>query len=212
VKCYTICLVGLPSRQTIVVGGGKVAARKVQGLLVAGAKVQVISPALTLELQIYVDSGEIDYVRRCYQDGDLEGAFLVIAATNNPAVNQDVWSEAERRGCLVNAVDDRIHSNFILPAVVQREDLSVAISTGGSSPALARRLREQIERLVGPEYGVLASLMAELRTELIESFPAGEARLQAALRVVDSNIFDIIQTQGRDAALSYAREKLHHAP
>jgi siroheme synthase-like protein len=199
-------------RQAIVVGGGKVAARKVEGLLTAGTKVQVISPALTSELQICVDSGEIDYVQRCYQDGDLDGAFLAIAATNDPAVNQAVWSEAERRGCLVNVVDDPTHSNFILPAIVQRQDLSVAISTGGSSPALARRLRERVEALIGPEYGVLASLMADLRPELMESFPAGEARLQAALRVLDSDILDIIQTQGRDAALSYGREKLHHEP
>jgi siroheme synthase-like protein len=103
-----------------------------------------------------------------------------------------------------------MHSNFILPAVVQRGELSVSVSTGGSSPALARRLRERIENLIGPEYGILASLMAELRPELLETFPAGEARLQAALRVVDSDILNVIQRQGRQAALNYGREKLHH--
>jgi siroheme synthase-like protein len=108
-------------------------------------------------------------------------------------------------------VDDPAHSNFILPAVVRRDDLSIAISTGGSSPTLARRLRERIEKLIGPEYGVLASLMAELRPELIETLPAGEARLQAALRVVDSDILNIIQSQGRTAALNYGREKLHQS-
>jgi precorrin-2 dehydrogenase/sirohydrochlorin ferrochelatase len=209
VKYYTICLVGLPLRQTIVVGGGNVAARKVESLLAAGANVKVISPMLTQGLELLVDSGEITFLQRSYQAGDLHGAFLVIAATDDTAVNQAIWSEGERRGCLVNVVDDPEHSNFILPAVVQRGDLSVAISTGGSSPALARRLREQIETLIGPEYGVLASLMAELRPELIQAFPAGEARLQAALRVVDSEILNIIQSQGRDAALNYGREKLH---
>jgi siroheme synthase-like protein len=181
----------------------------VEGLLAAGANIKVISPELTLELQLLVDSDKIAFLPRPYQEGDLEGAFLVIAATDDPAVNQSVWMEAERHDCLVNVVDDPIHSNFILPAVVQRDDLSVAISTGGSSPALARRLRERIEKLIGPEYGVLAGLMAELRSELIETFPAGEARLQAALRVVDSDILDVIQNHGRDAALSYGREKLH---
>jgi siroheme synthase-like protein len=170
----------------------------------------VISPALTLGLQLLADSGEINYVARPYQEGDLEGAFLVIAATDNPAVNQSLWAEAERRGCLVNVVDDPSHSNFILPAVVQRGELSVAVSTGGSSPALARRLRERIETLIGPEYGLLASVMAELRPELIHSFSAGADRLQAALRIVDSDILNIIQSQGRDAALNYGREKLHH--
>lgn len=208
-KYYTICLLGLASRQTIVVGGGKVAARKAEGLLAAGAAVKVISPDLTLGLQLLADSGDIAVLPRPYRDGDLEGAFLVIAATDDPAVNGSVWSEAERCGCLVNVVDDPLHSNFILPAVVQRDELSIAISTGGSSPALARRLRERIEMLIGPEYGVLAGLMAELRPELMSSFPAGEARLQAALRVVDSDILTIIQHQGRDAALQYGREQLH---
>jgi precorrin-2 dehydrogenase/sirohydrochlorin ferrochelatase len=192
-----------------VVGGGKVAARKVEGLLVAQAKIKVISPALSLELQLLADSGEISWLSRPYQEGDLQDAFLVIAATDEPAVNRAVWAEAERRGCLLNVVDDPAHSNFILPAVLQREDLSVAISTGGSSPALARRLRERLETLIGPEYGILASVMAELRPELIEAYPAGEARLQAALRVVDSDILNIIQSHGRAAALRYGREKLH---
>jgi precorrin-2 dehydrogenase/sirohydrochlorin ferrochelatase len=209
VKYYTICLLGLPARQTVVVGGGKVAVRKVEGLLAAGARIRVISPKLTLGLQFLVDSGEITFLQRSYRDGDLEGAFLVIAATDDPDVNQSVWCEAERRGCLVNVVDDPVHSNFILPAVVQRDELSIEISTGGSSPELARRLRERIEMLIGPEYGTLAGLMAELRPELIQTFPAGEARLQAALRVVDSDILNIIQNHGRDAALDYGRAKLH---
>lgn len=208
-KSYTICLIGLSSQQAIVVGGGKVAARKVEGLLAAGVQVKVISPVLAPELQLLADSNKITSLLRPYQDGDLEGAFIVIAATDDAAVNQGVSAEAERRGCLVNVVDDPAHSNFILPAVVRRDDLSIAISTGGSSPALARRLREKIEALIGPEYGVLTGLLAELRPELIEAFPEGEVRLQAALRVVDSDILNIIQDHGRDAALNYGREKLH---
>jgi precorrin-2 dehydrogenase/sirohydrochlorin ferrochelatase len=176
--------------------------------LTAGAQVKVISPVLAPELRLLVNSGEVIYLPRPYQDGDLNGAFLVIAATNDPAVNQAVWFEAEQRGCLVNVVDDPQHSNFILPAVIQRKELNIAISTGGSSPALARRLRERIENLIGPEYGVLAELLGELRPELIANFTDGEARLQAALRVVDSDILNIIQSQGRDAALTYGREQL----
>ena len=208
-KYYTICLVGLPSRQAIVVGGGAVAARKVEGLLEAGAQVKVISPLLTRELQLIASAGVITFLPRPYQDGDLEDAYLVIAATDDPTVNQSVWMEAERRGCLINVVDDPQHSNFILPAVVRRGEVSVAVSTGGNSPALARRLRERIEKLIGPEYGVLAELLGELRPELIADFPEGEARLQAALKVIDSDILNIIQSQGKDAALTYGREQLH---
>ncbi len=154
-------------------------------------------------------AGAITFLPRPYQDGDLEGAYLVIAATDDPTVNQSVWTEAERRGCLINVVDDPQHSNFILPAVVRRGEVSVAVSTGGNSPALARRLRERIEKLIGPEYGALAELLGELRPELIADFPEGEARLQAALKVIDSDILNIIQSQGRNAALTYGREQLH---
>jgi precorrin-2 dehydrogenase len=209
VKTYTICLIGMQARQTVVVGGGHVAARKVEGLLASGAQVKVISPVLIPELQSMADSGLVTWIQRSYHDGDLDGTFLAIAATDEVSVNHAVWAEATRRGCLVNAVDDPEHSTFILPAVFQRSQMSVSVSTGGSSPALARRLRERLEEIIGPEYGLLAELMAELRPELLASFPPGKARLQAALRVVDSNILHVIQNQGRDAALSYAREQLH---
>lgn len=183
--------------------------RKVEGLLAAGARTRVISPQLVPELVMLRDTGVVEVLSRCYENGDLAGAFLVIAATDNPQVNQNVWVEAMQSGCLVNVVDDPQHSNFTLPAVVRRGDLCIAISTGGSSPALARRLREQMESLVGPAYEVLADLMAELRPELMANFPAGEPRLQAALRVIDSDILEVIRDQGREAALSYGREKLH---
>jgi precorrin-2 dehydrogenase len=209
VKTYTICLIGQHTHQAIVVGGGSVAGRKVEGLLSADFQVKVISPELTTKLQSLVSSQIISYIQRPYREGDLEGAFLVIAATNDPVVNQAVWAEATQRGCLINVVDDPQHSNFILPAVLQRGEMSIAISTGGASPALSRRLREQLEGLIGPDYETLTELMAELRPELIASFPAGKSRLQAALRVVDSNILHIIQSQGRDAALNYARQQLH---
>jgi precorrin-2 dehydrogenase len=209
VKTYTICLVGLHTQQAIVVGGGGVAGRKVEGFLAADFQVKVISPKLTAELQSLVSSGTLTYVKRPYLEGDLKGAFLVIAATSDPVVNQAVWAEAIQRGCLINVVDDPQHSNFILPAVLQRGEMSIAISTGGASPALARRLRERLEGLIGPDYETLTALLAELRPELIASFPAGKARLQAALRVVDSNILHIIKSQGRDAALNYARQQLH---
>jgi precorrin-2 dehydrogenase / sirohydrochlorin ferrochelatase len=199
----------MQARQTVVIGGGQVAARKVEGLLAAGAQVKVISPILIPELQSLADSGVITFAQRSYHEGDLEGAFLVIAATDEISVNHAAWAEANQRGCLVNVVDDPEHSTFILPAVLQRGEMSVAVSTGGGSPALARRLRERLEDMIGPEYGTLTELMAELRPELLAGFPAGKSRLQAALRIVDSNILQVIQDQGRDAALSYAREKLH---
>jgi siroheme synthase-like protein len=209
VKTYTICLIGLQAQQTVVIGGGHVAARKVEGLLASDAQVKVISPMLVPELQSMVDANAITFIQRSYQDGDLEGAYLTIAATDNLTVNRAVWAEAKRRGCLINVVDDPKHSTFILPAVVKRGDMSVAVSTGGGSPALARRLRERFEEIIGPEYGTLTEIMSELRPELIDGFSPGQARLEAALRVIDSDVLHIIQKQGKDAALTYAREQLH---
>lgn len=185
------------------------AARKVDGLLAADANLVVISPGLVPELHSLVDAGKIDHIQRPYQSGDLDGAFLVIAATDETSVNHAVWAEATNRGCLINVVDDPEHSSFIMPAVVQRGEMSIAISTGGGSPALARRIRERLETIIGPEYGTLTEIMAQLRSEMIASFSSGKNRLEAALRVVDSDILHIIQSQGKDAALTYAREQLH---
>jgi precorrin-2 dehydrogenase/sirohydrochlorin ferrochelatase len=206
VKTYPINMIGLEQRRSVVVGGGNVAARKVAGLIEAGAHVTVISPALAPELETLAEAGRIIFIDRPYRRGDLAGAFLVIAATDDPAANQAVWREAEQRGCLVNVVDDPAHSNFILPAVVRRGDVSVAVSTGGASPALARRLRERLETLVGPEYGELADLLAELRPQLLSRFESGEARLAIALRLIDSELPGILQQSGREAALLYALE------
>ncbi len=189
----------MEARRCVVIGGGVVAARKVAGLLAARAAVTVISPQLVSELEQRVAAGEVQVVRRPYQPGDLEGAALVIAATADPAVNRAVWEEASRRGCLINVVDDPAHSNFIVPAVVRRGEITVAVSTGGASPALARRLRERLAATIGPEYGILADLLAELRPALLARCAPGEARLAAALRLVDSDVLEIIRRDGADA-------------
>ena len=185
------------------------AARKIEGLLSADARVKVISPTIIPEIQNLATSGVISYTQRAYKDGDLMDAYMAIAATDDSAVNHAVWAEAIRRGCLINVVDDPEHSTFILPAILQRGEMSIAISTGGSSPALARRMRERLEKIIEPENSTLTNILAELRPELIESFSPGYPRLQAALRVVDSDILRIIKVQGKDAALNYAREQLH---
>jgi precorrin-2 dehydrogenase/sirohydrochlorin ferrochelatase len=210
-KTYPISLVGLEQQRVVVVGGGDVAARKVAGLMEVGAQITVISPALVPELLLLEATERVAVINRAYRDGDLVAAFLVVAATDDPSVNQAVAHEAEQRGCLVNVVDDPMLSNFIVPAVMRRGELTVAISTGGASPALARRLREQLEVLIGPEYAVLADLLAELRPELLTRGEDGEvakARLGAALRLVDSDLLEVIKKRGRDAARRRALDLL----
>ncbi len=198
---YPICLVGLERMRAVIIGGGKVAARKAQALLEAGAILTSISPEFCSDFPFLTDpSSRVTFLHREYRQGDLEGAFLVIAATDDFQINQAVWEEAQQRSCLINVVDDPKRCNFIIPAVLERGEIKIAISTGGSSPALARRLRERLEKMIGPEYGRLAMLLGELRPELQKNFAPGEPRLQAALTLVDSDLLEILQEKGMDAA------------
>lgn len=206
-KTYPLCLIGLEKQRVLVIGGGSVAARKTGSLVEAGACPLVISPILHPELQALLTLGEISHLPRAYQPGDLSGVFLVVSATGDPSVNQQVWQEAQAAGCLINSVDDPQQCNFILPAVMRRGDLTISVSTGGGSPALARRLRERLEAEYGTEYGELAALMDELRPQLIAGYPP-EARLAAALRLVDGPLLEILRRDGTAAARSYAESQL----
>jgi siroheme synthase-like protein len=162
---YPLCL-DLTGRRCVVVGGGAVASRKVAGLVASGARVTVVAPDQAPELQALARAGRIQAQERPYAEGDLADAVLAIAATDVPGVNARVAADARASGILVNVVDDPATGTFILPAVVRRGDLQIAVSTGGRSPALARRVREDLERLLPPEYPALLGLFGELRTEL----------------------------------------------
>ena len=137
----------LTNQPVVVVGAGKVASRKIRALLAAGARVTVISPKAEPAL-----AGKIRWLRRRYRRGDLRGARLVVAATDDPRINEQVCAEAKRRKLLVNCVAPPSAGNFIVPAVARRGRLIIAISTGGVSPALAKRLRRELERLLRKDY------------------------------------------------------------
>lgn len=147
------------------VGGGQVALRKVKALIECGADVEVISPDLCLELRRLAESREVRALNREYQSGDLRGAFVVIAATDNSDVNRKVAEEAKRNAALVNVVDDAENSDFIIPSYLRRGDVTVAISTAGKSPALARKIRTRLEKDLGNEYASLTNLIGEVRAE-----------------------------------------------
>ncbi|MFH7321121.1 bifunctional precorrin-2 dehydrogenase/sirohydrochlorin ferrochelatase [Desulfurivibrio sp. D14AmB] len=158
----------LARRPCVVVGGGAVARRKVEGLLACEAAVTVISPRLDGELERLRQAGALRWLAREYREGDLAGAFLVIAATDDEGVQARVHAEAERDNLLLNVADVPKWCNLILPAVVRRGDLSLAVSTGGASPALAARLRRELEDSYGDEYRVLLALLAALRPLVID--------------------------------------------
>lgn len=150
----------------MVVGGGRTALRKVKALLAHGAEVEVISSAFCTELDKLADSRDIRVIRRHYQAGDLKGAFVVIAATDDHDTNLRVAREAKKTAVLVNIVDDPDMSDFIVPSYMCRGDVTIAVSTAGKSPALARKIRTKLEKDFGDEYGPLALLVNEVRTEL----------------------------------------------
>ena len=165
---YPICL-DLEARPCVVVGGGRVAERKVLGLLSCSAQVSVISPALTEELQIQHAAGNIQWIDREYRQGDLAQAFLVIAATDDEETQKQVYEEAATKNVLMNVADVPQRCNFILPATVRRGDLTISVSTAGKSPALARKIRMELEKRYGPEYRILVDILGAIRPEILVS-------------------------------------------
>jgi precorrin-2 dehydrogenase/sirohydrochlorin ferrochelatase len=191
-------------RSALVVGAGPIAARKIAALLEAGARVTVVSPEVAPPLAALADTHEIVHHARPYREGDLAGATLAYVACGDTAVQAAVAAEGARSGVLVNVVDVPERCTFIAPAVVRRGPVVVAVSTGGASPALARRLRQELETHVGPEYGVAATILARLRPLLREGEPDAEARARAYARLVDGPLLDAVRAgdaAGVDAIL-----------
>ncbi len=142
----------LANRQVIIIGGGTLAESKLPALLQSDARIRLISPRLNPNLQAQFRANNLEWWPKLYEPGDLAGAFLVIAATSIPEVNSAVFQEAEARNILCNAVDNIDNCHFYYGSIVQRGDLQIAISTNGKSPALAQRLRHELEQQFGPEY------------------------------------------------------------
>ncbi len=190
----------LRGRRTVVIGGGAIAEQKVLGLIAAGAHVTMVSPAVTLRLRDLAHQGVVELRERPYRPGDLVGAFLAIAATDDGAVNEAVWAEAEQRGILLNAVDDMAHCSFIAPSVHRRGDVTVAVSTAGKSPALAVRLRQCIGQTIGQEYAAFAGLLGDLRPTVAARVRDPRARLELWYRIVDSDAVELLRRGDRDGA------------
>ncbi len=168
ISSYYPIFLGISGKRCVVVGGGEVALRKVRALLEHEAEVEVISPDLCLELAQMVEKKIILVLPRSYNDGDLEGIFIAIAATDDGKINRKVAEEAKKRGVLVNVVDDPEQSAFIAPSYLRRGALTIAVSTAGKSPALARKIRTRLEKVFGAEYASLALVICEIRSELKE--------------------------------------------
>ena len=195
---YPVNLV-LDGRPCLVVGGGTIAARKVEGLRACGARVHVIAPEICDEIRGWPD---VTSEQRPFRPGDLTGHWLVVAATDDRRVNGEVYREGERTHVWVNGADDPEHCSFTLPSVLRRGPLVVSVSTSGRSPALAGWLRRRLEAEIGPEYEVLVELLSSEREVL-----RAEGRSTEGLdwqKALDSEMLDLIRT----GDLSSARERL----
>lgn len=197
----------LHKRRCAVIGGGAVAERKVKALLEAGAEVNVISPVLTPGISGLQEDCRLSWLPRAYQTGDLENFFFVFCATDDPGINRQAAQDAKAAGALVNCVDDPELSDFYVPAHIAHGDLLLTVSTGGGSPALARRLREELAARYGAEYGHYLDLVAKLRIEMKERLATSKERENFWRRAIDQETLDLLK-QGR---FTEAEERMRNA-
>jgi precorrin-2 dehydrogenase/sirohydrochlorin ferrochelatase len=196
-------------RLCVIIGGGPIGEGKIASLLECGANIRMICPDVTEDVQDMADTGVIHLEKRVYEEGDLEGAFVVIAATNDNTVNRRIADEAESLGVLLNVADVTHLCNFIAPSVVRKGEVTVAISTAGLSPALARKLRETLEVSGDLDYADMASTLAEVRGELRgEGNVINADHWQACLT---QELLDLFY-RDRDAAKATLKEALLQDP
>ena len=196
----------LSGHRCVVIGGGLVAERKINGLRACGATVKVVALECSETVRAMSDRGEIELLERAFEPEDLEGARLAIAATNVRAVNEAILAAGHDRGVLVNVVDVPDLCDFYVPATVKRGDVLIAISTSGSCPALAKRLRQDLETQIGPEYERYAELLATLRQNLKARVTNSHRRVQAEEAFLNSEAFALVRENKMDAAEALVEE------
>ncbi len=192
----------------VVVGGGEVGFRKVESLVAAGASVRVVAPELHQGIVDLAKRGAVSVVDRGYEQGDLDGAVLAVAATSDREVNRAVAAEAEERHILVNVVDAPELCNFIVPSVIHRDELTVAISTGGLSPSLAKHIRQKLEETLVPEYGAFLRMLGGLRGRVRRELALPAQREAFWAEVVNSDAFDVYRSRGEAEALRQIEDVL----
>jgi precorrin-2 dehydrogenase / sirohydrochlorin ferrochelatase len=195
----------ITARPCIVIGGGNLAEAKVESLQAAHAKVTVIAPQAGARIVDLAAAGEIEWQQREYAKGDLAGSFLVVAATDVPAVNRAVYAEAIEQNILCNAVDDPPFCDFYFPSVVRRGDLQIAISTAGASPALAQRLRKEINAQLPLDAGDWLTDLGNLRREVVQMEPLNEERKWLLHQLAQREVCGYEECPSRVMAREHAR-------
>ena len=206
VPCYPINL-QISRQPCMVVGGGSVAERKVAALLAAGGVVTIVSPYLTKLLTLLVEEKAIIHIARAYQQGDVNGFFIVICATDNGEVNKLIAEEGMSVGALVNVTDAPELGNFSVPSQISHGDLLLTISTGGKSPVLAKRLREELEERYGPEYGIYLELVAKARTQIKKQLSTAKEREAFWRKTLDQEVIVLL----KEGKIKEAEAKINNA-
>lgn len=201
-------MVDLRGKTCVVVGGGRIASDKVAGLLACGARVVVVSPDADSRIRKNAQAGKLTWKRRRFSASDVEGASLVIAATDAPGVNEAAFRACRARGVWCNAVDDPEHCDFFYPAIVRRGPLQIAISTSGFSPALASRLRKELEQQFGSEWGAWVEYLGKRRREILsEGTHPEQRRRQMLLDMVSDGAFRAFLRSPKQRQTKRARPK-----
>lgn len=203
VKYYPAFL-NLSDKKVVVAGGGKIAERKVLALLHAGASVTVISPSLTRQLRKEKEMKRIAHISRRYRRGDLKGSFLVIAATDSAEVNSLVAKDAPS---LVNVVDVPAECNFIVPSVIKRGPLTVAVSTGGISPALSRSIRKELEEIYGRDFAAYLAALKKIRAAVLRRIPDKKSRERLLKSLASPDVIRTLRSKGAVLAIQAAMKK-----
>jgi precorrin-2 dehydrogenase / sirohydrochlorin ferrochelatase len=201
---YPIYL-SITNKKCVVAGGGEVGERKVERLVACGAQVVLTSRELTPVLEKMKGEGRLEHIDTDYDESCLAGAFLVIGATDKSEINARIYRDAKERNILVNIADDPTKCDFILPALLERGDLVVALSTGGKSPALAVKLREDLEALFGPEYETFLEIMGKVRAMLLATQRSSEDNKKVFTALVESDVLRLIKEKNWEEA----RRRIH---
>jgi precorrin-2 dehydrogenase/sirohydrochlorin ferrochelatase len=206
-KYYPIQL-DIRNRNCLVIGGGSVGTRKISMLLKCGARVTVVSPQISEQLRNLSANNAVSLHERAYTSSDLDEIFLAIGATDDETINRQISQDAEQRGILCNIADRPEICNFILPAIVQRGDMVITISTSGQSPAMAKNLRKQLENQFGEEYAEFLLLMGAIRRKLLQEEHAPEAHKPIFESLINSNMIELVREKRTEEINSLLQQTL----
>jgi len=212
IMTYYPIFLDIEDRPCAVVGGGEVARRKVEGLVACGARVRVVARDLTERLLALRDGGVIEHVPEDYSFAAVTGSFLVFGATDDEDVNGRIAADCRRAGILVNIADDPERCDFILPSVCRRGDLTIAVSTGGKSPALAKRIREELEDRYGEEYADLLEILGSLRGPVIARGLSADENREVFTGLLEGGILEAVRRRDWDEVRRLIREGTGEEP